>query len=47
MSLSRELVEERAAIVEEGCKCTRWLAQLTVAKEHGFSSWRELVRACK
>jgi hypothetical protein len=39
----RESLEERAAIIEEGEKCSRWLAQEIAAKLHGFRSWTEAV----
>lgn len=47
MNLQRELLEERAAIIEYGEKCTRWLAQETAAKQLGYKSWLDAVRACK
>lgn len=37
----RYAVEERAAIIEEGEKCSRWLAQETAAKLHGFACWAD------
>lgn len=37
--LMRDLVEERAAIIQEGEKCSRWLAEEKAATGHGFADW--------
>lgn len=39
----REELEERAAIIAEGEGCTRWLAQLTAARQAGYESWSEAI----
>lgn len=43
----RDELEERAAIIADGERCTQWLAQETAARQHGFESWAEYVRAGK
>ena len=47
MTLLRDLAEERAAIIEDGEGCSRWLAQETAAKQMGFKTWAELRKASK
>lgn len=42
--LARDLVEERAAIIQESEKCTRWLAEDVAARGHGFADWFDFVR---
>ena len=42
-----ELLEERAAIVEEGCKCSRYISQSTVARAYGYQTWGDLLRDVK
>lgn len=37
----RDLVEERAAIIEEGDGVSRAVAQDKAAKAHGFKSWAD------
>mgnify|MGYP005870222427 CR=1 FL=1 len=32
---------ERAAIIQEGEKCSRYIAELTAAKQAGFENWIE------
>ena len=39
--LALELLEERAAIIEEGEGCTRYLAQNIAAQQAGFANWVE------
>ena len=41
------LLEECAAIVEEGCKCSRYIAQSTVARAYGYQTWGDLLRDVK
>ena len=41
----RDALEERAAIIAEGERCTRWLAQETAARQHGFESWSDAMRS--
>ena len=43
----RDALEERAAIIADGERCTRWLAQETAARQHGFESWAEAMQATK
>lgn len=43
-ALARDLVEERAAIIEEGEGCTRWLAEDLAARGHGFADWFDFIR---
>ena len=43
----RDALEERAAIIADGERCTRWLAQETAARQHGFESWAEAMQAMK
>ena len=43
----RDALEERAAIIADGERCTRWLAQETAALQHGFESWSEAMQAIK
>ena len=43
----RDALEERAAIIADGERCTRWLAQETAARQHGFDSWSDAMRAMK
>ena len=43
--LLRDLVEERAAIIEEGEKCSTLVARHAAAKAYGFASWRDYKRA--
>lgn len=42
----RYALEERAAIIEEGEKCSRFVAQKAAAKAHGFNSWQAAMEAC-
>ena len=44
-TLTREDIEERAAIVADGLNTTQDSAERIVALERGFVSWGELVRA--
>jgi len=43
----RDAIEERAAIIADGERCTKWLAQETAARQHGFESWAEAMRVNK
>ena len=43
----RDALEERAAIIVDGERCTRWLAQETAARQHGFESWSDAMRSMK
>ena len=45
--LTRDLVTERAAIIQEGEKCSALAAQNYAAKRHGFKSWHDFMRATK
>jgi hypothetical protein len=38
---------ERAAIVQDGEKCTRWMAELIAARTRGYPTWHEAVTAAK
>lgn len=40
----RYAIEERAAIIEEGEKCSRFVAQEAAARAHGYESWAEAMR---
>lgn len=42
--LMRDLLEERAALIEEGEKCSRALAQDKAARLYGFTSWTDWLR---
>lgn len=42
-ALARDLVIERAAIIEEGEKCGRALAENLAARGHGFADWFDFV----
>ena len=44
---NRDALEERASIIAEGERCTRWLAEETAARQHGFETWAEAMRAMK
>lgn len=37
--LALDLLEERAALIEEGEGCSRYVAQITAAKGAGFINW--------
>lgn len=39
MTLERELLEERAAIIADGEKCTQWLAGELAAKQMGYRGY--------
>ena len=39
----REEVEERAAIVAEGCKVDRERAEKATARQYGYDSWAEMM----
>jgi len=39
ISILIDIVEERAAIIEEGEKCRRETAENHAARLHGFSDW--------
>lgn len=39
--LASDLLEERAALIEDGEKCSRWLAENTAAKNAGFINWMD------
>jgi len=43
----RDALEERAAIIADGERCTQWLAQETAARQHGYESWAEAMREIK
>ena len=43
----RDALEERAAIIADGERCTRWLAQETAARQNGFESWSDAMRTMK
>ena len=45
--LLRDLVEERAAIIEEGQGCQRVTAEHAAAQCHGFASYAEYWRATR
>ena len=42
-----DFVEERAAIIEEGCGVSRAEAQDRAAKRYGFKNWAEYVEKTK
>jgi len=46
-ALLRDLVEERAAIIQEGQGCQRATAEHAAAQCHGFSSYAEYWRATR
>ena len=39
----REEVEERAAIVAEGCNADRERAEKATARQYGYDSWAEMM----
>lgn len=41
--MKRDLVEERAAIIEEGEKCSRQEAERRTAQFYGFDSWAKMM----
>lgn len=34
-----DCLEERAAIIQEGEKCSRYIAEYTAAQQAGFANW--------
>lgn len=44
-ALLRDLIEERAALIEEGEQCSRAEAERRAARMHGFADWRAVMRA--
>ena len=42
--LLRDLIEDRAAIIQEGEGCSRAMAEDRAARCHGFSSWADYLK---
>lgn len=39
-----DLIEERAALIEDGEKCSRALAEDRAARAYGFASWADWIK---
>lgn len=46
-ALLRDLVEERAAIIQEGQRCQRSTAEHAAAQCHGFASYADFLRSTR
>lgn len=44
LDLMRDLLEERAALIEEGCRVSRERAENAAARLYGYTSWRDAMQ---